>query len=185
MYWLSKFILWIIGWKIVGDYPYEVKKKLLIAAPHTSNWDFPLGVIVRSAIKADVKYIGKAPLFKPPLGWIMKPLGGIPVHTDKSTNFVQAVVNEYNNRSELSILIAPEGQRLKTEKFKTGFYYIAKLADIPILPVVLDFGKKEFRFLELVHLTDNVEKDISAIQDLYRGIKGLYAKDSFDYPLED
>lgn len=168
----------------MGKYPHEVKKKLLIAAPHTSNWDFPLGILVRGVIKADVKYVGKAPLFKAPLGWIMRPLGGIPVETDRSTNFVQAVVKEYNRREELSILIAPEGQRVKTEKFRTGFYYIAKLANIPILPAVLDFDKKEFRFLDLVYLTDNAEKDIAAIQDLYRGIRGLYAKDSFDYPMD-
>ena len=182
MHWISRFIFWVIRWKVIGNYPYEVKKKLLIAAPHTSNWDFPLGLLVRWIIKADVKYIGKAPLFKPPLGWIMRPLGGIPVETDKSTNFVQAVVNEYNNRNELSILIAPEGQRKKIDKFRTGFYYIAKLADIPILPTVLDFEKREFRFLDLVYLSDDADKDIANIQNLFRGIRGFYKADSFDYP---
>lgn len=176
---IAKFVLKIIGWKVVGDYRNDVKKKLLIAAPHTSNWDFPLGILVRTAIQAPVKYIGKPSLFKPPLSWIMYPLGGMPVVQKEGQSFVQNVVDMYNETEELTILIAPEGQRKRIEKFKTGFYHIANGAKVPILPMILDFGKKEFRFLDLVYTNDNSKKEIPQIESLFRGIRGYRKKDSF------
>jgi len=176
---LAKVILKLLGWKVVGDYRNDVKKKLLIGAPHTSNWDFPLGILVRAAIQAPVKYIGKPSLFKPPMSWIMYPLGGIPVMQKKGQSFVQNVVDMYDDMDELTILIAPEGQRKRIEKFKTGFYYIADGAKIPILPMGLDFGKKEFRFLDLVYTNDNAGKEIPQFEALFRGVKGYRKTDSF------
>jgi len=164
-YFISKFVLRLIGWKVVGHYPNEVKKKILVAAPHTSNWDFPLGVMIRSVIKDDVKYVGKASLFKPPIGWIIGPLGGVPVDRSKSNNFVDAVVKEFDSKEEFSVLFAAEGSRKKVEKFKTGFYHIARLAKVPMLPTILDYDKKEFRFLDLIWATDDTEGDISKIED--------------------
>lgn len=172
-------LLKIIGWKTTGDYPRHIKKKILAAAPHTSNWDFPLGVMVRGTLNDDVKYIGKASLFKPPIGWIMKALGGVPVDRSKSNNFVQGVVDLFQGRNELSILFAPEGTRKKVEKFKTGFYHIARLANIPILPVVLDYDKKEFRFEPLYYPTSNIEADIENIEKIFKGVKGYNKKRSF------
>ena len=176
---ISKFLLKILGWKIVGDYRNDVKKKLLIGAPHTSNWDFPLGILVRTAIQAPVKYIGKPSLFKPPLSWVMYPLGGMPVIQKEGQSFVQNVIDMYNRSEELTIIIAPEGQRKKIEKFKTGFYFIADGAKVPILPAVLDFGKKEFRFLDLIYTQGNPDKEIPEIENLYRGVIGYRAGDSF------
>lgn len=176
---IARFILKILGWKIIGDHRDDIKKKLLIAAPHTSNWDFPLGVLVRTAINSPIKYIGKPSLFKPPLSWVMYPLGGIPVIEHKNQSFVENVIDMYNSTDELSVLIAPEGQRKKTTKFKTGFYYIANGSKIPILPVVIDFANKEFKFLDLVYTHGNAQEEIPAIEELFRGITGYRKSDSF------
>ncbi|MBT8232559.1 MAG: acyltransferase [Saprospiraceae bacterium] len=176
---IAQFILKILGWKIVGEFPHHVKKKLLIAAPHTSNWDFPLGILVRTAIKANVKYVGKPSLFKPPLSWVMYPLGGMPVVIKEGQSFVENVVDMYKSTDEMTILIAPEGQRKKIEKFKTGFYYIANGAKVPILPVILDFAKKEFRFLDMIETHDNPKEEIPQIENLFKGVVGYRTKDSF------
>ncbi len=171
-----------MGWKVTGPYPRDIKKKILVAAPHTSNWDFPLGVMVRSIIRDDVKYIGKASLFKPPLGWILKPMGGIPVDRSRSNNFVEAVVQKFDSTDKLSVLFAAEGSRKKVERFRTGFYHIARMAKIPIVPAILDYEKKEFRFDELIWPTDNVEADLERIEQLFKGVRGYYPGKSFHYP---
>jgi len=180
-YLFSRLVLKLIGWKVTGHYPADVLKKILVAAPHTSNWDFPLGLMIRSVLRDDVKYIGKASLFKPPLGWILKPLGGIPVDRSKSNNFVDAVVDKFNSKEKISVLFAAEGSRKRVEKFKTGFYHISRLAKVPMLPVILDYDKKEFRFLDLVWATDNAEADIAKIEALFKGIRGYHSKKSFHY----
>lgn len=179
----SKVILKLIGWRITGHYPYDVKKKILVAAPHTSNWDFPLGIMIRSALNDDIKFVGKASLFTGPLGWVFHALGGIPVDRSKSNNFVSGVVEQMNSRESLAILLAGEGQRKKVEKFKTGFYYIARNAKVPILPTILDFDKKEFRFAPLFMPTEDAAADIDYIESLFRGIRGHNSKNSFHYPL--
>lgn len=176
---LSAFIIKLLGFTIKGEYPYDLKKVVLIAGPHTSYWDFPLGLLIRSAEKIDVKYVGKASLFKPPLGWIMKLLGGVPVDRSKRNNFVDQVINLYKQREKLAVLFAPEGKRRKVEKFKTGFYYIAKGANIPILPIVFDFEHKEIRWLDLVYPTDDATKDLEKIESLYKGVVGYTPKNSF------
>lgn len=176
---ISALIMKLFGLKIVGKYPYHAKKVVLIAGPHTSYWDFPVGLLIRSASKIDVKYVGKASLFKPPLGWIMKALGGVPVDRSKRNNFVDSVVDVFDSKEEFAVLFAPEGTRKKVEKLKTGFYYIAKGAGVPILPIIFDFGNKEFRWLDLIYPTDNVEEDIEKIESLFRGVKGYSSKNSF------
>lgn len=176
---LSALILKLIGWSIKGEYPRDLKKLVIIAAPHTSYWDFPLGILIRAAERIDVRFVGKASLFKPPLGWIMNALGGMAVDRSKSNNFVDSVVDMYNKREELVVQFAPEGTRSKVEKFKTGFYYIAKGAGVPILPIVFDFGKKELRWLDLIYPTDKPEEDLEKIESLFKGVKGYSIKKSF------
>jgi len=182
-YWLSYIILKLIGWKVAGPFPRDVKKKILVAAPHTSNWDFPLGILIRGVLKDKIKYVGKDSLFKPPMGWLLKRMGGISVDRSKSNNFVEAVVKAFDKREELSILFAAEGKRKKVEKFKTGFYYIAKNAKVPILPTILDYDKKEFRFTELIWPSDNDKADIAMIENIFKGIRGYHAKYSFHYDM--
>ena len=180
-YWVSYIILKIIGWKVTGSFPSDVKKKILVAAPHTSNWDFPLGLLIRGVLRDKIKYVGKDSLFKPPVGWLLKMMGGVSVDRSKSNNFVEAVVKAFNDREEFSILFAAEGKRKKVEKFKTGFYYIARDANVPILPTILDYDKKEFRFTELIWPSDDAKADILKIENIFKGIRGCHAKYSFHY----
>ena len=177
--WLSKLIFKIIGWRIGGNYPKELDKKIFIAAPHTSNWDFPLGLLARAIVNDQISYVAKSSLFKPPLGWIMKALGGVPVNRSKSTNFVRAVVDEFKKRDRLAIVIAPEGTRKRVSKFKTGFYFIAKQANIPIIMVFFKYPEKEIFFADPFYPTDDAEADIKYIEDQFRGIKGKIPANSF------
>lgn len=167
-------ILKVLGWKIEGRYPYEEKKLMLIVMPHTSNWDFPLGLLVRCALRINGSFVGKDSLFKPPHGFLFRLLGGIPVDRSKSNNFVQSVVDEYKRREELTIVIAPEGTRKKVDQLKTGFYYIAEGARIPILMCKFDFENKVVGWAPPFLPTEDKEADFQRIRDYYLGVKGYH-----------
>ena len=115
---ISQFLLWLWGFKIIGDLPKEIKKYIIIAMPHTSNWDFLLGLLVRSAINAKVNFIGKSSLFKFPHGFIFRWLGGHPVDRSKRTNFVDSIIEIYQKEERFAMVIAPEGTRKKSETIK-------------------------------------------------------------------
>ncbi len=176
---LSKLILKAFGWKIEGKYPDNVKKFIIAVIPHTSNWDFILGLLVRKALKKDIKFLGKSSLFKPPYGWLFRMLGGYPVNRKKSTKLVDAVVDIFNKKESFVVTLAPEGTRSKVERLRTGFYYIALGAKVPILLTAFDFEKKEVRFMELFYPEGNKEKDLQHIRDAFTGIKGRNPEKSF------
>ena len=140
--------------------------------PHTSNWDFPLGVLTRSALSLNLKWIGKDSLFKWPHGFIFRWLGGIPVDRSKNHNYVEAVVDTIKKYDDLSISIAPEGTRKKVEKLKSGFYWIAHKANVPLVFVKFDFGNKEVHFSEPFITTGDYEKDLEFIKNHFKGVKG-------------
>ena len=164
-------VLSLFGWKVTGGIDPDLKKFVLIAAPHNSAMDFPLGLFARMSIGRDIKYIGKKSLFKPPLGWAMRVLGGYPVDRSKSTNYVQSIVDIFDQHEEFAIALAPEGTRKKVEKFRTGFYYIAKGAGVPIVLVRFDQKKKEVHFNpEPFWPTDDAEADIDWIWKYYEDL---------------
>lgn len=179
----SKLILRLFGWQVKGSYPsvQEVPKAMVIVIPHTSNWDFPLGLLVRSAIGADIKFVGKSSLFKPPHGWLFRALGGHPVDRSKSTNYVQMMVDAFNAEESLHVVIAPEGTRSKVDRLKTGFYYIAKGAGIPIIMCRFDYEKKEVEFRSPYYLTGDIEKDFDVINEYFSGIKGKNPEQGYMY----
>jgi 1-acyl-sn-glycerol-3-phosphate acyltransferase len=172
MSFINSRILYWLGWKIVNRYPVELPKVVLIVIPHTSTWDFPLGLMVRSAIKADIKYIGKDSLFKSPFGWLFRALGGYPVDRSKRNNFVQAMVDIFQKEDYFHVVLAPEGTRKKVDKLKTGFYFIAKGAGVPIVMCKFDFGNRQIAFSEPFLPTENTESDFKKIDDYFRGVKG-------------
>ncbi len=176
---ISKWILRLWGWKIEGQYPYELNKFVIIVIPHTSGWDFPLGLLVRSALKADIKYIGKASLFRPPFGWLFRALGGYPVDRSKRHNYVDAVVDIFNREEKFALTIAPEGTRQKVNKLKTGFYYIALGAKVPIVMVKFDWGNKIVGIREPFYPTGNFDADMEAIKAYFKGAKGKVPEWSF------
>jgi len=169
---LSKWILKLWGWKIEGEYPHHLPKFVIIVMPHTSNWDFPVGVFVRSALKADIKYVGKASLFRPPLGWLFRRLGGYPIDRSKSHNYVEAVVDIFNREEQFVVTITPEGKRRKAERLRTGFYYIALGANVPIVPVKFDWGKKIVGLGEPFYPTGDYDRDIEKILEFYKDAEG-------------
>jgi 1-acyl-sn-glycerol-3-phosphate acyltransferase len=169
---ISKFIYFkLIGWKVRGYFP-TIKKFIVIVAPHTSNWDFPIGLLGRQVTGIpDVRFLGKAELFKFPYGWIFRSLGGYPVDRKNNNNLVDTVVEIFDNHEEFKLALAPEGTRKKVERFKTGFYHIAKKADVPIVMVGFDYIDKEIRISDPIKTTDNMEKDMSEIMSWFKNIR--------------
>ena len=169
----AKFILvTILGWKIEGNFPQYLKKYVIIAAPHTHWQDFPLGIMVKWAQGATINFIGKDSLFKPPFGFIFRWLGGTPVNRSESTNKVQAIVSVFNTNETFVLALSPEGTRKKIDEWKTGFYYIAKGANVPIVMATLDFENKKVKISEPYNLTDSKENDFKHFNQFYKGIKG-------------
>ncbi len=167
--------LW--GWKITGKV--IVPKFVVAVIPHTSNWDFIVGLLVRAA--GDInhcRYVGKNSLFVFPFGYLFKALGGIPVDRSKSTNFVDSVVALYPQHDKLGICLSPEGTRSHVTKLKTGFYYIAKNANVPIILCKFDWKNKIVDYAEPFYLTDNMEADMDYILNYFQGVAGK------NYPFE-
>ncbi|MDH3323990.1 MAG: lysophospholipid acyltransferase family protein [Flavobacteriaceae bacterium] len=172
---ISKFILYnIMGWKIVGDFPKDIKKFIIVGAPHTSNYDFVVALLMKFIVDLDANFIAKHTLFKPPFGFIFKSLGGIPVDRSKSKNLVEAIIDIFNKNDKLILAMSPEGTRKKTVKWKTGFYHIAKGANVPIVFNTFDFGNKRYFISEPYYLTGDMEKDFLYFHNFYKDIKGKF-----------
>lgn len=170
-----KQILSLFGWKSVGVFPHHLKKYVVIVAPHTSGWDFIVGLLARYAMKlGKAKYLGKQELFKPPFGFIFRWLGGYPVDRSKNSNLVDEVVKIFNSHDEFGIALSPEGTRARVDKLKTGFYNIAKKANVPIVMVGLDYANKQICFSEPFYVTDNMAADFEHIFQFFRPIKGRH-----------
>ena len=165
--------LTLANWEIVGEVPKE-KKFVLIAAPHTSNWDFPLLMAMACLFRLEIYWMGKDALFWGPFGPLMRWLGGIPIDRQNSHNVVDATVKAFNRSESLVVVIPPEGTRAKVRHWKSGFYHIAIGANVPIGLSFLDFNEKKGGFLPTFYPTGNVEDDIDAIKLFYRDVKGKY-----------
>ncbi|WP_347174305.1 1-acyl-sn-glycerol-3-phosphate acyltransferase [Polaribacter uvawellassae] len=165
---ISKFIFsTILGWKLVNNFPKELKKYLVIAAPHTSWQDFPIGILARNTAGVKINFIGKDSLFKGPFGFIFKSLGGAPVDRSKSNNLVDAIVQVFQSKDEFRLALSPEGTRKKIAKWKTGFYYIAKGAKVPVVMATLDYKNKQVKISEPYYTTDDKEKDFKYFQSFF------------------
>jgi len=169
----------VLGWMVAGEYPYEHSKFLITVAPHTSFHDFPIGICFRNWYNVQINFIIKAELGNHKLlGPFIKKLGGIPVDRNQSSNFVQSVADLYDQYDNLYICITPEGTRKKVKYFKSGFYYIARKANIPVLPVVFDFKHKTMHIKDLVYLGDNAKEEIARFENIYRGYQGKRPENS-------
>ena len=177
---LARFLYFkIMGWKLVGQFP-DVDKCVVIVIPHTHWVDFPLGLIVRKIVGKQINYIGKKSLFKPPFGWFFRWTGGKPVDRSKNQNMVDAIVEVFNENKTFRFALAPEGTRKKVDELKTGFYYIAQRANVPIVMVAFDFGKKQVKIAEPFMVTDDFDSDMDRIKSFYKGVKGRVAEYSFN-----
>jgi len=174
---LARLMLWAGGWSLHGDPPAQ-RRFVVIAYPHTSNWDVPWTLAVSFAFGLPIHWMGKSSLFRGPMGPLMKWLGGIPVVLDESRNTVQQMVDAFAERDELIIVISPEGNRAYVEQWKTGFYHIALGAGVPIVLGFLDFARREGGYLKTFTPTGNLERDLYQIRAEYRGIQGKYPEQS-------
>lgn len=165
-------VLRIIGWRVVGPAP-DQRRFVLIGAPHTSNWDFPLMIMAVLVARLDVHWMGKHTLFPWPLRRFMQWLGGVPIDRRRASNTVSEMVARFQGRDDWILLIPPEGTRAKVERWKTGFYHIAHGAGVPIVRGYLDVSKKELGFGPLFYTTGDVDTDMPAIQEFYADKRGL------------
>jgi 1-acyl-sn-glycerol-3-phosphate acyltransferase len=161
----------VLGWRIEGDIP-DQPRMVAIVAPHTSNWDFPVGLCARYALRLDASWLGKHTLFRPPFGWIMRRWGGIPVDRSASHDVVSQTIESFSSRPRVFLVIAPEGTRKQVSRWKTGFWHIAKGAGVPILPIAFDWGSRVVRILPAFTPRENVDEDVAALQSKYAGIHG-------------
>ncbi len=164
-------ILKTLGWRIKADLP-EFEKYVAIAAPHTSNWDFPLGIIAAKAIRLEVRWMGKHSLFYWPWGWFFRAIGGTPVHREQAHNYIRQMAELFSRSERLVLALAPEGTRGKTDHWKTGFHYIARAANVPIVMAYLDFGNKEVGIGGVLYPGENIEADFEQIRQYYEGKQG-------------
>lgn len=173
---LAKFIYFkLLGWKVVGNVNMSrdtVKKAIIIAVPHTSWHDFYIGVLLRKVLNIKTNFIAKKELFVGPIGWYLKAIGGAPIDRQTKENKVEAIAKLFAQKEEFRMTLAPEGTRKKVDKWKTGFYYIAKEAKVPIIMFTLDFGKKENRISEPFYPTNDMEADFEFMHNFYKGVIG-------------
>jgi 1-acyl-sn-glycerol-3-phosphate acyltransferase len=168
------------GWKVEGQLPPEAAKSVFIAAPHTSNWDLPYTLMVAFVLRLNIYWMGKSSIFRWPFGPVMRWLGGIAVNREQSSNLVahsaQAILDA---DGPLQLVVPPEGTRGKTRHWKTGFYYIALQAKVPIILAFMDYHRKVGGLGGVFKPSGDVEADMARIKQFYAPIKGRNA-DQFE-----
>ncbi|TXE06486.1 acyltransferase [Gelidibacter salicanalis] len=176
MRWLSKFIYKkILGWNVVGNVTMSkdtIKKAVIIGAPHTSWEDFYIALLMRQVIGVKSNFVAKKELFKWPFSYYFRAIGGAPLDRRPGQNKVEAISKLFKNRDEFRLALSPEGTRKRVEEWKTGFYYIAKKANVPIIMFTFDFEHKQNKISEPFYPTDDMEADFKFMQDFYKGVKG-------------
>ncbi len=170
---ISVTTLKFLGWKVEGSLPPGCEKSVFIAAPHTSNWDLPFTLMVAFALRLNIYWMGKHQIFKPPFRHLMMWLGGIPVLREKSTNLVEASAQAIRDADgPLQLVVPPEGTRSKVRYWKTGFYYIALGAKVPIVMSYMDYESKRAGLGPVFMPTGDIEADMVAIKAFYAPFKG-------------
>ena len=168
----------LAGWRVDGTLP-DLPKYVIIGAPHTSNWDFVLFLGVIFHLRANVKFMGKAELFRNPFGWFFYYCGGIPVDRKKPQGLVEQMVEACENAKQFILVIAPEGTRHYVTEWKMGFYHIAKKAGIPLVLGIVDGKNKTVHVGQVFHPTDDMDADIKIIKGYFEGTVGITPKRNY------
>ena len=163
----ARWLLHLAGWQIDGAPP-ALDRYVLIAAPHTSNWDFPLMMAFAAAFDMKISWMAKHNLFFPPVGWIMRAMGGVPIVRHENRNVVDSMVELFDGASHQVLVVPTEGTRERTEYWKSGFYHIARKAGVPIVPSYLDFGRKRGGFGPPLEVSGDIRSDMQYFRDFYR-----------------
>ncbi len=172
-YWLATFFLFILRWKTKGKMP-DIKKFVMIAAPHSSNWDFIFFLLIIFKFKISVHWMGKNTMFIWPFRWLLKRLGGIPIDRGSKSNVVQSMANAFKTSEQLIITIAPSGTREKVMTWKTGFYHIAQQANVPIVCGFIDYRKKMIGVGPVFQTSSDIDADMKEIKEFYLQFSGKY-----------
>ena len=169
---IANLILRLLRWRMVGELP--GRQCVLIGAPHTSNWDFIFALLAFWSLDIDCRWVGKHTIFRAPFGWLMRALGGIPLNRSTTRDFVPGVVEWFEREPDLTLAIAPEGTRSKLEHWRSGFYWIAHGARVPIALGFLDYENRVGGIGGSVMPTGDIETDMEKIRAFYEGIRGKH-----------
>ena len=170
---LSRIILKLLGWHIDVTLP-EEKKFVIIGAPHTTNWDLPIGLLCFWSVSVHITWVGKKQLFIGPFNYFFRALGGIPIDRSVHTGFIDQIARQFDAREEMILGLTPEGTRSRTEYWKTGFYYIALTANVPICLAYIDFPSRTVGFGEMFYPSGDIEKDFEIIKTFYQDKTGKF-----------
>lgn len=176
MRWLAKFIYFkLLGWRVVGNTTFSketIKKSVIIAVPHTSWYDFHISILLRKVTGVKTNFVGKKELFKWPFGYFFRALGGKALDRTSGQNKVEAIAKLFDGEGEFRLALAPEGTRKKVSEWKTGFYYIARTANVPIIMYTLDFKNKQNKISEPFYPTDDIKADFKFMKAFYKDVEG-------------
>jgi 1-acyl-sn-glycerol-3-phosphate acyltransferase len=170
---LSRIFSWIfrlLGWKLKGEIPAGLNKCVIIGAPHTSNWDFVFALGALHLVGYRVNYMIKKELFVFPFSYLLKKSGGIAIDRKISHHIVDEMATRIAASDQMYLVMAAEGTRKRVDHWKSGFYYVAMKANVPVIAGFLDYAKKEAGFGPIVQLTGNVENDMQKFRDFYKDI---------------
>jgi 1-acyl-sn-glycerol-3-phosphate acyltransferase len=167
----------LLGWKLI-DLPQRPPKAVVIAYPHTSNWDFPMTLLALAALPYGAQWVGKDTMFRGPLGPIMRALGGVAVNRRERTGFVERVADEFRHRENFHLIIATEGTRRRQDGWKSGFYRIALAAKVPVIMATVDYGKREVGLLASLELSGNEAADVARIAECYENRTGYHPENA-------
>jgi 1-acyl-sn-glycerol-3-phosphate acyltransferase len=163
---IARALMLLTGWRFEGALP-NLGKFVIIVAPHTSNWDFPTGVMAMFALGIRGTFLGKDTLFNPPFGFFFRWLGGIPVDRKSSHNVVEQTIAYFAQRERMILALSPEGTRKKIERWRTGFYWVAVGAKVPIVPVAFDFPRRRFVLHPPQVMTGDLDTDIAHLRSFF------------------
>ena len=167
----------VSGWQIIGKIPNE-ERVLIIAAPHTSNWDFILGIAALFALNVNIKWLGKHSIFLPGIAWLLKWLGGIPVNRENPSSLIDYVVRTVEKEKGLMIGMAPEGSRKKTNRWKSGFLRIAEQTNSKIVFLSIDAPFKTLKIGEIYTPSGDTDRDIDFVMSYYKQFRGINPEQS-------
>ena len=176
LYWLGGVGLRALGgWRMVGRIP-DVNKAIIAVAPHTSNWDFMVGLMVKFRLGLHVNFLGKHTLFRFPLKYFLTRIGGIPVRRDSANGVVGSMAEAFTARQQLILVVAPEGTRKSVSAWRTGFLHIAKQARVPVIPVAFDYAQRRILFGPLILVGDDISEALTRVQAFTAQAQGKIAE---------
>lgn len=177
---LYRFIFFkLMGWNVEGTFDETIKKCVIIVVPHTSWHDFFVGLFFRGTFPLEINFLAKQELFKFPLGMYLKWVGGTPLNRQKTENKVESIAKIFENKEVFRLALSPEGTRKKVSEWKSGYYYIAQKANVPIIPIAFDYGNKKVIIFNTFTITNDYDNDSKFLESLFKDVKGKVPENSF------